>query len=337
MGRLSQSQRLRAVGMVQAGLRHSDVAARFGVTRTTITRLVTRYRLHGNVNDLPRSGRPRVTTPRQDRRIRTLHLRNRFQSATDTAAITPGRTNNRISAQTVRNRLAERNIRCRRPYVGQVLTRRHRRARLDWERHHGRWTRNQWNTVLFSDESRFLLDRFDRRSRVYRRPRERFSDACVSEVDRFGGGSVMVWGGITFHGRTQLLIVDGNLTGQRYRDEILAPVVTPFFNANRNVTVFQHDNARCHTARVSMDYLNQQHIDVLPWPARSPDLNPIEHLWDALDRRVRQRQPQTLRQLRAILVQEWNLIPQRQIRTLINSMRRRCIALRNANGGHTSY
>ena len=112
------------------------------------------------------------------------------------------------------------------------------------------------------------------------------SDACVREVDRFGGGSVMVWGGISFNSRTQLIIFNGNLTGQRYRDEILAPVEVPHFNVNRNVTIFQKDNARCHTARVSVDYLQQQNIDLLPWSARSPDLSPIEHLWDALDRRA---------------------------------------------------
>ncbi|MEW8544207.1 MAG: transposase [Candidatus Thiodiazotropha sp.] len=208
---------------------------------------------------------------------------------------------------------------------------------MNWVRHHGYWTRNQWNTVLFTDESRYCLHRIDRRARIYRRRGERFADACVNEVDRFGGGSVMVWGGISFSARTQLIIVHGNLTGQRYRDEILAPVVAPFFNANRNVTILQQDNARCHTARISVDFIRQQHNDILPWPARSPDLSPIEHMWDALDRRVRLRQPQTLRQLRDILVQEWNLIPQQQSRTLLNSMRRRCTAVRNANGGHTSY
>ena len=147
----------------------------------------------------------------------------------------------------------------------------------------------------------------------------------------------MVWGGITFNSRTQLIIVNGNLTGQHYRDGILAPVVVPYFNVNRNITIFQQDNARCHTARVSVDYLQQQNIDLLSWPACSPDFSPIEHLWDALDRRVRQRQPQTLGDLRNFLVEEWNRIAQQQIRTLINSMRRRCLAVRDANGGHTNY
>ena len=115
--------------MVKARLRQYGVSACFGVTRATITGLLTRYRLYGTVNDLRRSGRPRVTTARHNRHIRTSHLRNRFQTAVATAAITLGRTNNRISAQTVRNRLEECGIKCMRPYHGQVLT---RRERMNW-------------------------------------------------------------------------------------------------------------------------------------------------------------------------------------------------------------
>ena len=80
-----------------------------------------------------------------------------------------------------------------------------------------------------------------------------------------------------------------------------------------------------------MDFLNDNHIRTLPWPALSPDLNPIEHLWDKLGRRVRNglNPPETLDELRRALIQEWNNIPQAFIRILIGSMRRRCQAVIN--------
>ena len=147
----------------------------------------------GSTEDLPRSGRPRVTTPAQDRYILNQHLRNRFLTATATASVTPGTHNPRISAQTVRNRLAENNLRARRPYVRTVLTGRHRRDRLQWADRHINWTRQDWRTILFSDESRFALSNSDGRIRVYRRMNERYADCCVLQRDRFGGGgSVMV-------------------------------------------------------------------------------------------------------------------------------------------------
>ena len=76
--------------------------------------------------------------------------------------------------------------------------------------------------------------------------------------------------------------------------------------------VFQHGNARCHVARVCQDFLNQNRTRVLPWPALSPDLSPIEHLWDELGKRVRHRQnpTETLQKLHEALVHEWNNIPQ---------------------------
>ena len=88
-----------------------------------------------------------------------------------------------------------------------------------------------------------------------------------------------------------------------------------------------------------MDYLNQNHIRVLPWPPLSPDLSPIEHLWDQLGRKVRERHnpPETLLDLGNALVDEWNNMPQHRINTLIGSMRRRCEAVVDARGGHTRF
>ena len=142
---------------------------------------------------------------------------------------------------------------------------------------------------------------------MYRRRGERFTDQCVYESDHFGGGSVMVWAGICHDGRTQLIIVQGTLNAIKYRDDILDPIVLSFLQ-QRNFD----DNARCHVAHVCHDFLNQNHIPVLPWPALSLDLSPIEHLWDELGRRVRHHQnpPETLQDLRDALVHEWNNIPQ---------------------------
>uniref|UniRef100_A0AAZ3Q905 Transposase Tc1-like domain-containing protein n=1 Tax=Oncorhynchus tshawytscha TaxID=74940 RepID=A0AAZ3Q905_ONCTS len=110
-----------------------------------------------------------------------------------TARVTPGTHNPSISAQTVRNRLREAGLRAFRPVVRQVLTRHHRQQRRLWAQSPRRWTRQDCQKVLFTDESRFCLTRGDGRICFYRQRNERYSEACTLERGQFGvGGSVMV-------------------------------------------------------------------------------------------------------------------------------------------------
>ena len=335
MPRLNLDQRNQALGMLRAGVSQAAVSRQFNVSKSTISRLAERFRLTGSASDRPRPGQPRVTSVRQDNYIRQRHLRDRHLNAQSTANIVVGNRGVNISSRTVRNRLRERGIYCRRPYVGPILTRRHRILRQQWvNANAGR----NWRNVVFSDESRFNLSGHDGRHRVYRRRNERYHDVCVVERDRFGGGSVMVWGSINHNFRSPLIIVNGNLTAQRYINEIVQPVVTPMLQRHPGM-IFQHDNARPHVARQTVAYMQAQGIPTLDWPSRSPDLNPIEHMWDELGRRLRQRQnqPQNVRQLGIALQQEWNNIPRRCVRRLCNSMPNRIRAVIQAHGGHTRY
>ena len=157
--------------------------------------------------------------------------------------------NTRVMPQTVRNQLRTNRMNARRPSIQLPLSQQHRRARANWARQHVRWNRAQWRNVLFSDESRFSLDFADRRRRVWRRRNERSTDCCIAQLNRYGGGSVMVWAGISYDHRTDLVIVNGNLNANRYCTEIVRPHVIPFIQRHGQQFIFQQDNARPHTAR----------------------------------------------------------------------------------------
>ena len=333
---LSDAQRHEALGMLRANATVSAVARAFNVKRDTIQKLRIRFQASGSVSDTPRSGRPRVTTAVEDNRIRVTHLRDRFQTASKTAREWPGRRP--ISRFTVRRRLKAHGIVARQPARRTRLLQRHRQARLNWARLHRRWLNRQWNTVIFSDESRFLLDRHDGRQKVYRRRNERYLPQCVSAVaDK---RSVMVWGAITSTDKSDLVIIDGNLTAQRYINDILHPHLLPFLARHRNNLVFQQDNAPAHRAFATHTFLQQNNVRVMtPWPALSPDLNVIEHLWDKIDKDIRSLRPPptTIPQLQQSLIDAWNNIPQQYIQRLVQSMRRRCTAVINAGGSYTRY
>ena len=126
----------------------------------------------------------------------------------------------------------------------------------------------QWRLVLFTDESRFTHFCLDGRRRVYRLRGERFADACVDELDRFEGVSIIVWGGIAHGVRSQLIVVDGNMTTVSHRDEILCPVAIPLVQERQ--LILQQDNARPHVARACRNFLANNSIVPLYSPASSP-------------------------------------------------------------------
>lgn len=337
---LTKEECAAALALVEVGFSQVHVALRFGVSQSAISRALARYRETGRNGRKIGQGRKRVTTIIQDRFLRIQALRTRFTTSTALQQEFSRRYNFRISQDTVRRRLAENNITPRRSATGPLLKIAHRRQRLQFAQEHQNWGVREWSNVMFSDESRFCLFSDDRRRRVYRRPGERYAQCNIVETVSYGGGSVMVWGGISTDARTDLVVVTGGrMTADRYIRDILEPHVVPYAPFIGEEMLFMHDNARPHVARVVQNYLQEVEITTLAWPPRSPDQNPIEHLWDHMGRQVRSlpHPPENLNELSLRLTEIWNQIDQDIIRNLISSMPRRCAAVIQARGGNTRY
>ncbi|GFU08384.1 transposable element Tcb1 transposase [Trichonephila clavipes] len=249
-------------------------------------------------------------------------------------------TGTTVSTQTVRNRLHVVGLYARRPMVFVRLTSRLRRGRREWATEHVNWRRNEWSNVVFSDESHFSVHPDNRHIFIWRDRGSRNNPTFVHESVRFGGGGVLVCGGISIDLRTYLYIIrNGPLTARRYRDDILRPTVVPSAAAIGDDFILMDDNCRPHHANLMEDLLFEEEIVRMEWPACSPDMIPIEHVWDALGRRVAGRQPppQTLQELERALLEEWDRIPQLVINSLIDSMPQRCSTLLVVCGNHTPY
>jgi len=129
-----------------------------------------------------------------------------------------------VSTQTILNILYNDTMNAISQATGPILTRAYRIQRLEFTENHLNWKMCDWESVLFTHESRFHLLSCDRRVRVWRRPGEWYADCNMMEHDRFGGGSIMVWGGNCLAGPTDLYVFDqGTCTALRYGDDILAP------------------------------------------------------------------------------------------------------------------
>ncbi|GFU10604.1 DDE_3 domain-containing protein [Trichonephila clavipes] len=140
--------------------------------------------------------------------------------------------------------------------------------------------------------------------------------------------------------RTDLHIFDaGSVNGTRYCNEILLPYVRLSRGAMGLQFLFMDDNAPCHRTVAAEQLLESEDIERMDWSARSPDLYPIEHVWDFLGRRLTARTlpPVTIRELRLALQDEWAAMPQQLNDTLILSMGRRCETCLAVRGDHIPY
>ncbi|GFV62330.1 DDE_3 domain-containing protein [Trichonephila clavipes] len=142
----------------------------------------------------------------------------------------------------------------------------------------------------------------------------------------------MVWGAIAYDRRSTLIVMCGTLMDQRYVHDILRPHVRSFLNGLPGA-IFQQDNAHPHTARVAQDFL--RHFQTLPWPARYPNLSPVDHVLDQLKRLM--PSSHSVHDLELVFQNFWTHLPQDNIRCLINSMPDRVVACIAAGGGSMRY
>ncbi|GFX62172.1 transposable element Tc3 transposase [Trichonephila clavipes] len=278
----------RIIGKLEEGRSVTSVAAEFGIAHSIVSRLWRQFQTTGTVIRGFSSGRPRGTTPADDRYIVLQARRNRRQTAEEIA------------------------------------------------RHTARW----WSVCTTPYGSRFSLSSDSHRILIWREQGSRNHSSNIVERDRYGGHSVLVWGGIMLGSRTDLHIFDaGSVNGTRYCNEILLPYVRLFRGAMGLQFLFMDDNAPCHRTVAAEQLLESEDIERMDWPARSPDLNPIEHVWDVLGRRLAARTlpPVTVRELRLALQDEWAAMPQQLIDTLILSMVRRCETCLAVRGDYIPY
>lgn len=338
--RCNEAEAAQIVTLYNEGYRQKDIARRLRRGQSTVSNILKRYQETGNFVRRPGQGRKRCTTAIDDRFLILNSTRNRTLTSTHLKNELLNVRQINVSSKTVRRRLKEAGLKPRRPAKVPRLLQNHKTRRLEFARTHIQWNIENWKNVLFTDETRIQLWKPDGRNHVYRRVGERYASCNLIQTVSFGGGGIMLWGGISWEGRTELVEVIGRMTSDLYIENILQDHVLPYVgHVGYERFILMHDNARPHAAGIVTNYLDEVQIQRLDWPPYSPDLNPIEHMWEQLKRRIRRRNPvpSTIEQLRFAAQYEWNAIPQEYIQTLLSSMPRRMQAVIRARGGNTRY
>lgn len=325
MGKVAETtieKRSAIITLLKEGKSQREVASQLKVSRCCVRRTIERHAQTGSLEDKPRSGRPRATTKHEDRLIVTTSKRSRRKTAPE---INETRKKP-LSLTTVKRRLRHAGLFGRVAVRKPLLRPQNKQKRLEWAKKHKDWTEEDFNRVLWSDESKFEVFGTKRRVFVRRSAEQKMLPDCMVPTVKHGGGSVMVWGCFSSSGVGDLARVIGKMNKEAYKTILEENAVTSGLRLIGEGFVFQQDNDPKHTSRLCQDYLKQREdeeiLQIMIWPPQSPDLNPIELLWEELDRRVRDQCPSSESALWNILLDCWSNIPQATIQKLIARMPR---------------
>jgi transposase len=327
------------VGLHVAGWTYEKIGDYMDCGTTTVYDNIVKKEEFGTVKNRPRSGRPRATTPNQDKHIRIATLMNRFRPSCEIARnIISEKTSKQLNRRTVSRRQVEAGLPGRIARTKPKLTKKQKRARVAWAKKYRHWTHSDWEKVLWSDESPFTLFVKGGKVWVRRREWEQYASCCMHPSVKFGGGHINVWGCFSSQGVGDLHQIHGNMNGAMYR-EILKNHMSPHLRQLGADFKFQHDNDPKHTSKVVKRYLSNAGFTVLAWPSQSPDLNPIENLWGHIKHRLRKLTvaPSSLPEVYEYVKLQWESLEREYLLNLIHSMPSRIELVLENKGGATKY
>ena len=334
-----------------------DIAKIIHRSKGAVEHTLQTYDFDTFVGHKPRPLKPRKTTKREDRYL--LRAAKQFNNVPlhDISKI----VNIPVSKATISRRLHEngygRYIAQKKPH----LSRKNINERLEWAKQHKDWTIDQWKKVIWSDETLLQVGHSSKRIWVTRQKAKGLETNNVYPTFKTARVTIMVWACFTGEKVGPLMIFDeGGVGGDEYLEVILDGLLSFVDDLAKSTEepdtvcvqkespfIFMQDNVRCHKVKEVLDLLEEEKIPVMVWPAQSPDLNPLENLWEDFKEHFHteflqhygrpSRSQDALYRYRELAQQVWAEQGQELIDRLIESMPRRCAAVIAAEGKWTTY
>lgn len=248
-----------------------------------------------------------------------------------------------VSAPVISSLFRRHGIKCRIAATELRLTPEHRINRIAFcELMLERWDDDRLQSIVFSDEKTFSTDPFWQK-KCYRKDGTRYEPENLVVKDTSGHITHNYWGAIGIEGPvTPIVRIEGRLTAPKYMREIVRAHVIPMmetFEDNDDRRIFMQDNAPQHTAAATMALFSRQQFELMEWPPKSPDLNPIENVWARMVYGWPQIHPRNDENLHAAVVERWRSVGERDqmFRNLYGSLRNRFQEVIDADGHTIAY
>jgi transposase len=313
-----------------------EISQRLGVPFSTVNYTLKRFKKTKSHHNLARSGRPRATTAKIDDKIVNFIEESDEPNAEKLAKRLSELNIAKISPSTVKRRLNDDGLKGRAPLKKSLLTAKHIKARLEFGLKHQSWTVEDWKRVLFSDETKLNKRGSDGKTWTWRRTGELLKPKHVKQTVKHDQ-SVMAWGCFSSTGVGDIHIIQDIMNAGVYiriLSSHMLPSARRLFNEN---FIFQQDNDPKHTAKRVKEYLVSKKIILLDWPSQSPDLNPIENVWNELKKLIKLERIEKKSDLDGAIKRAWQNIKPEYCNSLIESMPRRMDQLVKNKGLWINY
>ena len=334
----SSAQKENILSLASHGHSTCHIASKLGVSQPTVFRVL--QKLLSN-QQTPSAGCPCKLSSTAKCSIITQITTGKAANAVQVTNNINTTISNSVSSETVRRVLKKHSFKAVMKKKKPLLSPRHRKQRLAFALKYKEWTVEDWKRVIWSDETKINRIASDGRQWMWKKAGEGLVEREVQGTVKFGGENIMVWGCISWEGVGRLAEVEGRMDAQQYVDILKDNLLPTMEESNIPLEnlIFQQDNDPKHTSKKAQKWMEDHYITLLDWPAQSPDLNPIEHLWQHLKKQLCQYETpaQGVWKVWKRVEKEWREIEPEVCQKLIESMPRRIGAVIKAKGGHTKY
>lgn len=319
------------------GLSVRKIGEKTKIPKSTVARTIKKYLETGSLERKPNSGRRKSLDLQDITFLKKEVSKNPRISSESLKKMLKDVRKTVVCSKTIRNALNSVGLHgrsaCKKPLISKKNKMIRKRIAKEWFYKN----KNFWKGVVFSDECKFNLFESDGKVNVWRAKNTRYSVENLIPTVKYKGGSVMVWACMSASGVGELVFIDGIMDSSKYVRILADNLDQSLLKMGLVDYIFQQDNDPKHTSRLTKDFFISKSMNVLEWPAQSPDLNPIEHLWQYMKIQLKKRTIKNINELKENLKDVWSKIPLEFIKKLVYSMPKRCEAVLNAEGGPTRY